>query len=102
MTRPPTVRTCKYCCSGCGCHFVSLQAFDAHRGGSFREGTRHCWPEDAENRLSIVREDGACLMDADNPKIGVRLWRHDPEWRSPESVHGAIRASEAADGVRAA
>ena len=32
--------TCRYHCRGCGAHFTSLEAFDAHRAGPMH--ARHC------------------------------------------------------------
>jgi hypothetical protein len=79
MRTPPKDRTakrCQYHCSGCGCHFISLRAFDLHRFGSWEE--RGCWGED-ESRLAIAREDGICELD-EPTRIGVTLWReHGPE-----------------------
>lgn len=84
MRRPPKNREALRCqahCSGCGACFSSDSAFDRHRGGSFHEGTRCCWPEDAEDRLLILREDGICEIGHFPPRIGVRLWGVDASWR---------------------
>lgn len=100
MRKPPSsseVRRCQYHCSGCGCHFTSLQAFDDHRTGDWSE--RACWGEDAEERLEIVREDGICDLWSDPPRIGVCLWRRK---RAVSLASPSLAPSDDPDGDLAA
>jgi hypothetical protein len=47
-TGTPAARYCRYHCAACGCHFTSLDAFDAHRDGE--DGKRWC-----DNPAHVVR-----------------------------------------------
>lgn len=79
MPRPPKSRSPRRCqshCSGCGSHFFSDSAFDAHRiGGS-------CWGEASEGRCRILREDAVCTIGGEVPQIAVCLYGIDPGFRS--------------------
>ena len=88
--------TCTYHCSACGCHFHSLEAFDAQRLGDFatndpETGRRCVHPFELDNRLAALAENGECRTYADL-KRGVTVWtttrqagtRH---WETPQRVH---------------
>ena len=73
--------TCTYHCSPCSLHFHSLEAFDAHRVGSYAEG-RHCeHPFDlldkhGEPILVPLSEDGVCRLGCNTlrPLTGITVW----------------------------
>lgn len=78
-TRRPKRVTCTNHCAGCGSHFHSLTAFEAHRQGEFGV-ERYCEePADLRNRkgeprLAPLSTDGSCLIYAHKPKHGVTIW----------------------------
>jgi hypothetical protein len=97
MPTPPSdsaARRCTFHCSGCDSCFLSLRAFDAHRGGSFRPNTRACWPEEADERVEVAREDGLCEIGFPVPTLGRVLWRTPTDCMSP-----SLAASDGEDGL---
>ena len=91
---------CTYHCSSCGLHLHSLQAFDAHRVGSYAEG-RRCEHSldllDKHGRPLLVplTEEGVCAIGRNTlePLNGVSVW---VDARSHERV--AQRFSRAESG----
>jgi hypothetical protein len=65
-------KTCQYHCRGCGGHFTSLKAFDAHKPRNRKDGDC-AWPEDAP--VSEI-DDGECRISSDVPVIGITLYEH--------------------------
>jgi hypothetical protein len=67
--------SCTNHCRTCGAHFTSLEAFAAHRGGSYKDNTRGCWVDDD---LPLVELTGTCkLADPDTPQAGVSVYEHE-------------------------
>lgn len=74
---------CRYHCRRCGSHFASLEAFDAHHGGS-GEGLEPCtFPDD----VALVETAGTCVIG-------------DPTSLATGTVYGTERANRAADYFR--
>lgn len=74
---------CRAHCGGCGRHFSSQAAFDAHRQGNYPDD-RHCvQPWDDEQ---FAAEDGVCQMYAQ--EATGEVW-YLPEQR--EAVRAAFR-----------
>ena len=75
MSRAPT---CRYHCRGCGRHFASLGAFDAHRVGKFREsrlsleGRRCASVEDDDHFTST--EGATCAIGGRESVSPVLIW----------------------------
>jgi hypothetical protein len=82
---------CIYHCSGCGSHFRSLQAFDAHRSG--RADERMCWAESNEQAAQLVSatDHGICDQTGHIHKR-VTIWR-DPKGMSDVRARFARRAA---------
>lgn len=78
MARRPPVVTCTHHCAGCGRHFHSLEAFDAHHHRD-PTGWLHCLPPasvkgpDGQPRLQLLSTDGQCRMH-DTTQRGVTVW----------------------------
>ena len=82
-------------CAHCGSHFHSDEGFDLHRGGSYADGSRICWPEEAEDRLEIATEQGVCDVGSATARIGVTIWRR----KRPERSAGEVSAASQVDMV---
>jgi hypothetical protein len=63
-------RYCRYHCRTCGCHFVSLEAFDAHQPRNPKDGGCY-WPDDAD----LVEQLGECRI-SDPPSVLKRVAVH--------------------------
>jgi hypothetical protein len=68
MTR---TTTCTYHCSGCGSHFSSLGAFDAHRTGDY--DSRVCDEPLDVGELAAKSERGGCDL-GDRTRINVPVY----------------------------
>jgi hypothetical protein len=66
---------CKAHCASCGSHFRSTTAFDLHRAGSHRQGTRHCLDPDDVGGLVLRTDSGRCEIYPDRLMDGVLIWR---------------------------
>lgn len=65
--------TCTYHCAACNSHFHSLQGFDLHRQGSFRDGSRYCEdPQDVKGLIKLY-EDADCDL-ARPTERNVTVW----------------------------
>lgn len=65
------VTRCQFCCDGCGSHFSSLRAFDAHRVGSSSD--RRCLNPKDDERFTPVALNARCEMGA-RAERGVTVW----------------------------
>jgi hypothetical protein len=87
MTRKPPpdnrLRECKAHCASCHHHFSGIEAFDAHRIGSFDDpdDPRRCSApfEDGDTRFEPATENGRCVVYADREgwgaSVGITVWR---------------------------
>jgi hypothetical protein len=64
---------CTNHCGGCGSHFHSLRAFDAHRSGPW-DGQRLCWAADNKKAERLEPLHGSCDLTAEDMS-DVRIWR---------------------------
>lgn len=83
-TAPPDAERrvlCRDHCRECGRHFSSTSAFDLHRRGSFRKGTRRCVDptkvrtKSANTSLTAKSEDGFCEIGLAVVQRGVTVWQ---------------------------
>ena len=101
--------TCTAHCSGCGTHFHSQAAFDAHRVGSFSEPVgsedgRHCLHpievlnRKGEPRLVVIAPHGVCRMGGLNANGSDRSSDDVTIWTMAgfEEVGAQIRRSQEA------
>jgi hypothetical protein len=82
--------TCTHHCGACGRHLHSLEAFDAHRTGSYSEplgselGRRCLSPldlRDAGGELRLeISESGVCRISGDNADGTPRAGAHITVW----------------------
>lgn len=88
--------TCTYHCSACGCHFHSLEAFDAHRTGDFASdgplGRRCVHPLDMDGRLVSLTDAGECRVRG-LAERGAVIWTSDRTkgrrpWERPSEGSG--------------
>lgn len=64
---------CRFHCQACHGHFSSLNAFDTHRAGDHRDGSRQCLEPLDDDRFATVASDGRCDMYAVS-KVGLAIW----------------------------
>jgi hypothetical protein len=85
---------CRYHCRACGGHFASLEAFDAHRAGSYE--ARSCyWPDSAP---LVEVPDGICaIAEPLHPRSGVTIYSTERAARAKE--HFEARRSRQAAGA---
>lgn len=89
------MKKCLAHCSGCGSHFRSQGAFDAHRSGPF-SGDRQCWAEDNKNidKLRITTKDGLCAV-YEPPSFPVTIWEDAEGVAKARAYFSTPRASAA-------
>lgn len=85
---------CRYHCRGCGSHFASLEAFDAHRTGTPQD--RACtFPDDS----GLVEIPGAvCAIAGAEARVGVTLYSTERAARARETFK--TRAERQALGTK--
>lgn len=72
-TAPPR-HSCRFHCSPCGRHFLSLKAFDFHRSGPY-SGQRICLdPADLPERFRMLTEEGVCKLTGGAPAEHQVVW----------------------------
>ena len=62
-------------CSGCGCYFSGITAFDAHHAGQFANQTRRCMTEEEMRAIGLDME-----------RRLVRKMRENKRYTSEEEV----------------
>jgi hypothetical protein len=66
--------TCRFHCD-CGRHFASIESFDQHRRGSYRDNSRHCVPPEQVKNLVAKTEDGRCDIGYEHSVAGITVWQ---------------------------
>lgn len=71
---PAPRHSCRFHCSPCGRHFLSLKAFDRHRSGHY-SGERVCLdPATLPERFRVLTDEGVCKL------TGGALVEHQVIW----------------------
>lgn len=87
---------CRYhCAGGCGQHFTSLHAFDAHRAGDHQEG-RYCLDCMDDPRFVLKTEQAVCDLRSPT-KVGVRLWQLASDLEVSERFRGRVSSPSEAE-----
>jgi hypothetical protein len=99
--------TCTYHCSACGCHFHSLDSFDAHRQGDYEStdpeiGRRCIHPFDlldrnGKSRLEELTVDGECRMYAEI-RAGIAIWTDRKALGRMRAAHALTASSPSSPG----